>query len=253
MDSAQAERGKGDLLVVDDDLTARQTMEAFLTREGYDMRLAPNGEMALMVAKEEPPEMILLDIRLPDIEGILQDGLFPSESVKIYHWLDFICEETCRIQDLGLTLLGEGKEEVVDLTERLKKRFLINKGALEELGRDKIRLVEEESGTPLTVRCFPLHLDRILDNLLSNATNAIPGEGGELSIQSYQKDTWGVAEIVNTGRISEEDKERLLLSDGRGRGLHITVRLVKYMGGRLEMETLEGLAIFRLFLPMAKM
>jgi DNA-binding response OmpR family regulator len=187
------------------------------------------------------------------VKGILQHGLFPSESEKIYHWLDIICEETSRIQDLALTLYGEGKEEVVDLTDRLKERFLINKGALEELRREKIRLVEQESGTPLTVRCFPLHLDRILDNLLSNATNAIPGEGGELSIQSYQKDTWGVAEIVNTGRISEEDKERLLLSDGRGRGLHITLRLVKHMGGRLEMETPEGQTIFRLSLPIVKM
>ena len=102
-----------------------------------------------------------------------------------------ICEETSRIQDLGLTLLGEGKEEVVDLTERLKKRLLINTGVLEELRRENMRLVEQESGVPLTVRCFPLHLDRILDNLLSNATNAIPEEGGELSIQSYQKDRWG--------------------------------------------------------------
>ena len=63
------QREKGNLLVVDDDLTARQTMEAFLTREGYEVRLAPNGEMALMVAKEDPPELILLDIRLPDIDG----------------------------------------------------------------------------------------------------------------------------------------------------------------------------------------
>jgi DNA-binding response OmpR family regulator/signal transduction histidine kinase len=187
------------------------------------------------------------------VKGILQHGLFPSESEKICHWLDIICEETSRIQDLGLTLLGEGKEEVVDLTERLKKRFLINKEALEELRREKIRLVEQGSGTPLTVRCFPLHLDRILDNLLSNATNAVPGEGGVLSIQSYQKDTWGVAEIVNTGRISEEDKERLLLSDGRGRGHYITFRLLKHMGGRLEMETLEGQTISRLSLPIVKM
>ena len=149
--------------------------------------------------------------------------------------------------------MGEGKEEVVDLTERLKKRFLINKGALEELGRDKIRLVEEESGTPLTVRCFPLHLDRILDNLLSNATNAISGEGGELSIQSYQKDTWGVAEIVNTGRISEEDRDRLLHSKSRGRGLYISLRLVKHMVGKLDVEAQEGQTIFRLSLPIVKM
>jgi PAS domain S-box-containing protein len=69
MDSAQPARGNGNLLVVDDDLTARQTMEAFLTRNGYEVSLAPNGETALMFAREDPPELILLDIRLPDMDG----------------------------------------------------------------------------------------------------------------------------------------------------------------------------------------
>jgi formate hydrogenlyase transcriptional activator len=79
MDSAQGARQKGNLLVVDDDLTARQTMEALLTREGYDVRLAPNGEMALMVAKEDPPELILLDIRLPDMDGFHVCQLFKGD------------------------------------------------------------------------------------------------------------------------------------------------------------------------------
>ena len=69
MDSGNAARQKGSLLVVDDDLLARQTMEALLTREGYEVRLAPNGETGLMVAGEDPPELILLDIRLPDTDG----------------------------------------------------------------------------------------------------------------------------------------------------------------------------------------
>jgi len=48
MDNAQPKRAKDNLLVVDDDLSARQTMEAFLTREGYEVRCAPNGQMALI-------------------------------------------------------------------------------------------------------------------------------------------------------------------------------------------------------------
>lgn len=104
----------------------------------------------------------------------------------------------------------------------------------------------------MPIRCYPLHIDRVLDNLLSNATHAIPEEGGELSIRSYQMDSWGVAEIINTGRISKQDGERLLLSDARGRGIHITQRLVKHMGVRLELETREGQTAFRVFLPVAQ-
>ena len=185
------------------------------------------------------------------VKAMLQQVLLPSESAKINRWLDIVIEETSRIEDLALSLYGEGKEEIIDLSDRLRKRFLINAGALQGLGREKVRLVEQESGARLPIRCFPLHIDRVLDNLLSNATNAIPEEGGELSIQSYQKDPWVVAEIMNTGRISKEDQERLLHSDGRGRGLHITARLIKRMGGKIDVEGQEGRTIFRLFLPIA--
>jgi DNA-binding NtrC family response regulator len=69
MDNLRPKKGGGSLLVVDDDLPARQTLEALLTGEGYEVRCAANGRMALMFAGEDPPELILLDIRLPDMDG----------------------------------------------------------------------------------------------------------------------------------------------------------------------------------------
>ena len=69
MNSGHADMGKGSLLVVDDDLIVRQTLEAFLTREGYQVRCAPSGETALMFANEDPPELVLLDIRIPGADG----------------------------------------------------------------------------------------------------------------------------------------------------------------------------------------
>ena len=69
MDNARQKKAEGNLLVVDDDLRFRQTLEALLTGEGYDVRCAASGGMALQFAVEEPPELILLDIRLPDMDG----------------------------------------------------------------------------------------------------------------------------------------------------------------------------------------
>jgi signal transduction histidine kinase/DNA-binding response OmpR family regulator len=69
MDNTHPEKKEGSLVLVDDDLSALQTMEAFLVREGYEVRCALDGHTALMFAREDPPELILLDVRLPDTDG----------------------------------------------------------------------------------------------------------------------------------------------------------------------------------------
>ena len=184
------------------------------------------------------------------IQKILEDGEYPSKREKVAQALDIILKETSRIQELALTLHGEGREEVVDLTEKLKKRFLINQEAMRELKRENVRLIEGDLETPLWIRCYPLHIERVLDNLLNNASNAIPEEGGRLSIRSYRKDSWAVTEVTNTGEIREEDRDRYLLGEGRGRGIHITTRLVKQMKGKMEMESGEGQTTFRVMFPL---
>ncbi len=186
------------------------------------------------------------------VQKILADGEYPGKKGKVDQAMDIILKETSRIQELALTLHGEGKEEVVDLSEKLKKRAMINEETLIELRRENIQLYEGELESPLWIRCYPLHIERVLDNLLNNASNAIPGEGGSLSIRSYRKDEWAVAEISNTGQISEEDKERYLQGEGKGRGLHITTRLVKRMGGKMAMESGEGQTTFRVMFPLVE-
>jgi signal transduction histidine kinase len=184
------------------------------------------------------------------VQKILGDGDYREKREKVDQALDIILKETSRIQELALTLHGEGREEVVDLTEKLRRRFLINEETLKELKRENIRLVEHDLESSLWIRCFPLHIERVLDNLLNNASNAIPEGGGELSIRSYRKDSWAVAEVTNTGHMKEEDRDRLLIGDGKGRGLHITTRLVKRMGGKMEVESGEHVTTFRVMFPL---
>jgi signal transduction histidine kinase len=186
------------------------------------------------------------------VQKILEGEEYSSKKEKVDQALDIILKETSRIQELALTLHGEGREEIVDLTEKLERRFLINEEAMKELKRENVHLVKGDLVSPLWIRCYPLHIERVLDNLLNNASNAIPGKGGHLSIRSYQKDEWAVAEISNTGQISEEDRDRYLLGEGRGRGLHINTRLVNRMGGMMEMESGEGQTTFRVMFPLVK-
>ena len=219
------------------------------------------GKELMKGLRLEKMDDILHDFKNPAIaaagfakraQKMLEEGDYPSKKEKLDQALDIIVRETSRIQELALTLHGEGREEIVDLTEKLKRRFLLNEEAIKELKRENISLMERDLESPLWIRCFPLHIERILDNLLNNASNAIPEEGGSLTIRSYRKEPWAVAEITNTGEISEEDKGRFLLGEGKGRGLHITTRLVKRIGGKTEVESREGQTTFRLMFPLAK-
>jgi signal transduction histidine kinase len=184
------------------------------------------------------------------VQRLLEDGNYLSKKEKIDQALEIVLHETSRIQELALTLYEEGRKELLDLTEKLKTRFLINSEAMQELQRGNICLVEKDLESPLPIRCSPLMVERVLDNLLNNASKAIPKEGGSLSIRSYRRDAWAVAEISNTGQIPEEDRDHYLRGDAKGRGLHITTRLVKQMGGKVELESQGGQTTFRIIYPL---
>ena len=58
------------LLVVDDDQVARELLAETLAREGYRVRVAGGGEEALRLAGAEPFDMALVDLRMPDLDGL---------------------------------------------------------------------------------------------------------------------------------------------------------------------------------------
>jgi DNA-binding NtrC family response regulator len=58
------------ILVVDDDETIRATIKVILEDEGYLVDLAGTGKEAIQKTKEKTYNVALLDIRLPDMEGV---------------------------------------------------------------------------------------------------------------------------------------------------------------------------------------
>lgn len=58
-----------DLLIVDDALANLRILSGMLKKHGYSVRSAPNGQTAIMIAENEPPDLILLDIVMPDMDG----------------------------------------------------------------------------------------------------------------------------------------------------------------------------------------
>ncbi|MGQ9466670.1 MAG: response regulator [Anaerolineae bacterium] len=58
------------ILVVEDDLVLRETLEYNLTRQGYQVYTAADGYTALETARREYPDLILLDLMLPGLDGL---------------------------------------------------------------------------------------------------------------------------------------------------------------------------------------
>jgi DNA-binding response OmpR family regulator len=58
------------ILVVDDENTICNMLKKFLTQKGYEAIVALSGEEAIRKVKEERPHIVLLDIRMPKMDGI---------------------------------------------------------------------------------------------------------------------------------------------------------------------------------------
>ena len=57
------------ILIVDDDEAAADVLSLRLSRQGFETTIAENGNLALALARTERPSVILLDLRLPGMDG----------------------------------------------------------------------------------------------------------------------------------------------------------------------------------------
>lgn len=60
---------KTDIMVVDDQPANLELLEVILSQQGYGVRAFPRGWLALAAAAQSPPDLILLDINMPEING----------------------------------------------------------------------------------------------------------------------------------------------------------------------------------------
>ena len=63
------EKPQRTVLMIDDESNSRKVVKLLLEREGYRVLTAPNGEEGLILAKVEQPDVILLDVIMPKMDG----------------------------------------------------------------------------------------------------------------------------------------------------------------------------------------
>jgi len=67
---ASTDRRPPRILVVDDERSMRELMAIVLRREGYDVLLAENGRSAIDLLQREPIDLLISDIKMPDVSGV---------------------------------------------------------------------------------------------------------------------------------------------------------------------------------------
>jgi DNA-binding response OmpR family regulator len=185
MDNARPQETGGNLLVVDDDLLVRQTLEALLTREGFEVRCAPNGRMALIFAAEDPPELVLLDIRLPDMEGyqvcrhLKEDPKTSNIPVIFLSGLDEVADKVRGFAAGGVDYIAKPfhREEVLARVES----HLELKRAREALKRVNEELEERVAGRTAEL-AERLRFEELISNLSAKFVN-LPSDRVDLEIE----------------------------------------------------------------------
>jgi signal transduction histidine kinase len=219
------------------------------------------GRELMKVHKMERLDDALHDFKNPAIaiagfarrlKQLLEKRTSEQSEEQILKYADILVQETSRIQELALSIYKVGDEQVVNLTDVLKRRFEINKEAIKEQLKQNITLVEGPFDSSLKIRCYLIHLERVFDNLLNNATKAIPLKGGLLEIRTYADGEWACVAISNTGHVSEEDRLSILEGEGPGRGFYIIHRIIRLLKGKIEILEDKGMmTTFIVRLPIA--
>ena len=106
------------ILIVDDDIRVTGALRRTLAYEGYQVSVAGNGEQALMVARTKPPDLVILDLMLPGIDGLE------------------VCRRLRSAGDSIAVLMLTARDAVVDRVAGLETGaddYLVKPFALEEL------------------------------------------------------------------------------------------------------------------------
>jgi len=140
---------KPKILIVDDEKILTTVLKNFLSKEGYEVAVAERGETALKMLKNESFDVILLDLRLPDVNGLTLipkiKELAPDAGVIIITAYAEVRSAVSAIKEGAFDYLAKPfEEEELLLTI---ERFLQFKSLRKEVDTLKRRLEEQSALT----------------------------------------------------------------------------------------------------------
>lgn len=241
------------ILIIDDDLDTLRLVGLMLQRQGYQISAATNGQQGLEKAFEEDPDLILLDVMMPDIDGyevarrlrqnpstietpILMFTAKTQLADKVTGFeagaSDYITKPThpAELQARVKTLLAHaGENPPGDQADRQERRGYVTAvlGARGGLGTTTVAI---NLGAGLHSRT---RSEVIVAEML-------PGQG-TLTLEVGSTSTRGLVDLLSINRVSEITRERvrealvqhgsglkLLLASDRPRDMHLASQTANY-------------------------
>lgn len=156
------------ILVVDDDPTISEVVARYLEREGYDVDVASDGEEALAKGMSGNPDLVVLDLMLPKLDGLEVFRLLRAEDSVPIIMLTAKGEETDKL--VGLSL---GADDYI--TKPFSPRELVA----------RVKNVLRRSGQPRTHEGDSL---RFQDLHISPKTRQVRARGTEVELTAKEFD-----------------------------------------------------------------
>ena len=201
------------ILVVDDEQTLLNTVRAYLEQEGYTVQTAVDGRTALLIFRDFQPDLVLLDIMLPEVDGLEVLRQLRQTSDVYVSMLTAKADEADKVIGLGL-----GADDYVtkpfsprELVARIKAslRRLSGRQTPKELISTHLRVDEDarlawKDGQPLDLT--PIEFD-LLHTLMRHHGRALSRE--QLIEQVWGYDYYGDDRVVDVhiGRLRKKVEE----------------------------------------------
>jgi two-component system response regulator MprA len=216
------------VLVVEDDAEIAQAVQRSLRLEGYEVRIAPDGERALADARAYVPDLVLLDLGLPGVDGLdvarqmRSDGDVPILMLTARDAVDSRVEGLDSGADDYLVKPFDRQELLARIRALLRRRPPRGSASLVvadlELNPDTHEVLRGDRSVELTQREFEL-----LEYLMRNERIVI-------SRQRLLDEVWGYDPFstTNTIEVFVSNLRRKLEAGGEPRLLH-TIRGAGYV------------------------
>lgn len=133
------------ILLVDDDLKNSMLLKRFIETEGYEVIYANNGKVGLEMYKETNPDLILLDINMPELDGFEMARIIRQSDKRVI--IFFLTDRTDKVDRLhGFSLKGNDyipkpfypEELIAKINERLES-ITVNQDIEYQLGETVFR------------------------------------------------------------------------------------------------------------------